>query len=94
MSEEQWDAMFGAQCTWDATMGFNAVKALQQHGGSDAIMMVSSDPATWRMTRAERQLHAGSTAAWRRSFRSRSRIAEEPTTSGLRRMRTSRGDCA
>jgi uncharacterized iron-regulated protein len=40
MSDAQWDAMFAAQCTWDATMGFNAVKALQQHGNADAIMVV------------------------------------------------------
>jgi aminopeptidase N len=40
MSEEQWDAMFRAQCTWDATMGYNAVQALKKHGDKDAIMVV------------------------------------------------------
>lgn len=40
MSDAQWDAMFSAQCTWDATMGFNAVKALERHGSKDAIMVV------------------------------------------------------
>lgn len=40
MSEEQWDAMFRAQCTWDATMGYNAVQALRKHGDKDAIMVV------------------------------------------------------
>ncbi len=29
MSEEQWEGMFAAQCTWDATMGFQAVEALR-----------------------------------------------------------------
>ena len=32
MDEEGWNAMLAAQCTWDATMGFQAVKAL----GGDA----------------------------------------------------------
>ena len=40
MSEEQWDGMYRAQATWDATMGYNAVQALQKHGGKDAIMVV------------------------------------------------------
>jgi len=40
MTEEQWEGMFQAQCTWDATMGFNAVKALKEHGGDNAIMVV------------------------------------------------------
>ena len=33
ISEEQWEGMFRAQCTWDAAMGFNARMALQRHGG-------------------------------------------------------------
>jgi len=40
MPEEMWQGMFRAQCTWDATMGYNAVQALQTHGGKDAIMVV------------------------------------------------------
>jgi uncharacterized iron-regulated protein len=40
MSEEQWDGMFRAQCTWDATMGKNAVETLRQAGTPDAIMVV------------------------------------------------------
>lgn len=40
MTEEQWEGMFQAQCTWDATMGFNAVKALKARGGDNAIMVV------------------------------------------------------
>lgn len=40
MSEEMWTAMFRAQCTWDATMGYNAVQALKQDGRPDAIMVV------------------------------------------------------
>jgi uncharacterized iron-regulated protein len=40
MSTEQWERMFAAQCTWDAAMGMNAVKALQASGDKDAIMVV------------------------------------------------------
>ena len=40
MNEQQWQAMFAAQCTWDATMGGNAVRALREHGGEGAIMVV------------------------------------------------------
>jgi uncharacterized iron-regulated protein len=40
MSEAQWDAMIAAQATWDATMAFHAVKALQEHGGQDTVMVV------------------------------------------------------
>lgn len=40
MTDDQWQSMFAAQCTWDATMGYNAVRALQEHGDDDAIMVV------------------------------------------------------
>lgn len=40
LTEEQWEGMFKAQCTWDATMAYNAVQALQSHGGKDAILVV------------------------------------------------------
>jgi uncharacterized iron-regulated protein len=40
MSDAQWDAMIAAQATWDATMAFHAVKALQEHGGQEAVMVV------------------------------------------------------
>jgi uncharacterized iron-regulated protein len=40
MSREALDGLFRAQCTWDATMAYNAVKALQTFGGRDAIMVV------------------------------------------------------
>src|SRR6185369_15515563 len=33
MPQEQLDRMYAAQCTWDATMGHNAVKALREHPG-------------------------------------------------------------
>jgi S1-C subfamily serine protease len=33
-------AMFRAQCGWDAAMGWNAVQALKKHGGEKAIMVV------------------------------------------------------
>ena len=32
--------MFRAQCTWDATMAHNSVRALERHGGPEAIMVV------------------------------------------------------
>lgn len=40
MTDEQWQAMFAAQCTWDATMGYNAVRGLQEHATSDNAIMV------------------------------------------------------
>jgi uncharacterized iron-regulated protein len=40
MPPEQLDKMFAAQCTWDATMGHNAVRALQEHGGPGAVLVV------------------------------------------------------
>ena len=40
ISDEQWEGMFRAQCTWDAAMGWNAQMALERHGGGDAIMVV------------------------------------------------------
>lgn len=40
MSDEQLESMFAAQVTWDATMGHNAVKALREHGGPNAVMVV------------------------------------------------------
>jgi uncharacterized iron-regulated protein len=40
MGEEMWQGMFRAQCTWDATMGYNAAQALRKHGDREAIMVV------------------------------------------------------
>lgn len=40
MTEEQWDGMYRAQATWDATMGFNAVQAFKQIADPNAIMVV------------------------------------------------------
>ncbi len=40
LSEEAWDGMYRAQCTWDAAMGWNALQALRRHGGEKAIMVV------------------------------------------------------
>lgn len=40
MSDERLDGMLRAQTTWDATMGWNALQALQENGGDDAIMVV------------------------------------------------------
>jgi uncharacterized iron-regulated protein len=40
MSPDAWKGMLSAQATWDATMGWNAVKALEKRGGPKAIMVV------------------------------------------------------
>jgi uncharacterized iron-regulated protein len=40
MPADQLDRMFEAQCTWDATMGHNAVRALEEHGGPGAVLVV------------------------------------------------------
>ncbi|MEP6993050.1 MAG: ChaN family lipoprotein [Acidobacteriota bacterium] len=40
MSEEQWQAMLNAQCTWDATMAFQALHALEQDADPKAILVV------------------------------------------------------
>jgi uncharacterized iron-regulated protein len=40
MSEEMWDAMFRAHCTWDATMGHNAVRALKADPDPKTIVVV------------------------------------------------------
>jgi uncharacterized iron-regulated protein len=40
MGEEQIRSMYASQCTWDATMGYNAVQALKQYGGENGIMVV------------------------------------------------------
>lgn len=40
MPADQLDRMFEAQCTWDATMGHHAVRALKEHGGPGAVMVV------------------------------------------------------
>jgi uncharacterized iron-regulated protein len=40
MSDQMFDGMFAAQCTWDASMGYNAVQNLKKFGGPKAIMVV------------------------------------------------------
>jgi membrane-associated protease RseP (regulator of RpoE activity) len=40
MGEDMWKNMLSAQCTWDATMGYNAVQALKQVDDPKAIMVV------------------------------------------------------
>jgi uncharacterized iron-regulated protein len=40
MPEPMFQAMYRAQCAWDAAMGWNAVQALRKHGGEKAIMVV------------------------------------------------------
>jgi aminopeptidase N len=40
MSAQMFDGMFAAQCTWDASMGYNAVQNLKKFGGPKAVMVV------------------------------------------------------
>ncbi len=40
MPDAMFQGMFRAQCTWDAAMGWNALQALEKHGGATAIMIV------------------------------------------------------
>ena len=40
LTEEQREGMYRAQVTWDGAMGWNAAKALIDHGGPKAIMVV------------------------------------------------------
>jgi uncharacterized iron-regulated protein len=40
MGEDMWKNMLSAQCTWDATMGYNAVDALKRSNDPQAIMVV------------------------------------------------------
>ncbi len=39
LSDEQWQGMLAAQCTWDASMAFNAIRALESEDAS-SIMVV------------------------------------------------------
>jgi len=39
-SDEQWQAMLNAQCTWDATMAWNAVAALGKEPDPKTVMVV------------------------------------------------------
>jgi hypothetical protein len=40
MPEAAIESMFQAQCTWDATMAWNAVRALQAESDPSAVMVV------------------------------------------------------
>jgi len=40
MTGQMFDGMFAAQCTWDASMGYNAVQALKKFGGPKSVMVV------------------------------------------------------
>lgn len=40
MTDEQWQSMLNAQCTWDATMGWNAVQPLARDEDPKAVMVV------------------------------------------------------
>lgn len=40
MTEEQWQGMLNAQCTWDATMGFNAASALARDPDRKGILVL------------------------------------------------------
>ncbi len=40
MSDQMAKSMFEAQCTWDATMAYNSVRALKEFGDEDTVMVV------------------------------------------------------
>ena len=40
MTDDQWRSMFAAQCSWDATFGFNALKVLETYDDPQAILVV------------------------------------------------------
>jgi len=40
MNDAALDGLYRAQTMWDATMGWNALQALKEHGGPNAIMVV------------------------------------------------------
>jgi uncharacterized iron-regulated protein len=40
VSDDMITPMFASQCTWDATMGYNAVQALKEYGDSNTVMVV------------------------------------------------------
>jgi len=40
MPDSMIGSMFASQCTWDATMGYNAVQALREHGDENTVMVV------------------------------------------------------
>jgi uncharacterized iron-regulated protein len=40
MSDDRIAPMFASQCTWDATMGYNAVQALNEFGDENTVMVV------------------------------------------------------
>ena len=40
LDKDALEGMYRAQTTWDATMGWNALQALKENGGPDAIMVV------------------------------------------------------
>jgi len=40
MPDAQLRAMYASQCTWDATMGYNAVRALKEHGDQNTVLVV------------------------------------------------------
>lgn len=59
LNDEQREAMYRAQATWDAAMGWNAMRSLERHGGPNAIMVVliGAGHVTYGLG-AERQIRA------------------------------------
>lgn len=56
LSEEQWEGMYRAQSTWDAAMGYGAVKALEAtaDAGTIAVVLIGSGHVAYGLG-AERQ---------------------------------------
>lgn len=40
MSDEQWRSMFEAQCSWDATFGYNALQVLESHEDPQTVLVI------------------------------------------------------
>ena len=59
LSDAEWDGMYNAQCTWDAVMGWNSVRALEQHPGPRTIVvsLLGSGHVTYGLG-AQRQIAA------------------------------------
>jgi len=91
LPEEMVKDMYRAQCTWDAAMGWNAVRVLEEHGGAGAIEVVLAGTGHVAYgLGAERQAHlwyGGRTASLIPVP-----VAESPGAEGRRSVRASYAD--
>jgi uncharacterized iron-regulated protein len=40
MTDEQWQSMFAAQCSWDATFGYNALRVLESYEDPQTVLVI------------------------------------------------------